>query len=636
MYIKFIFLLGICFSISVQANNLLQQRYQFKQAYQTIQEKNTDKFQQITENLSDYAIAHYLTFFQLYHNIEQAKPEDVQAFLEIYADSPIADILRTQWLNQLAKAKDWKNYHTFYQPQISTILQCHALYARLQQGESLKNLQMQAVKLWLVGKSQPDECNPIFNELYKNDIITDELRWQRTRLSLQNKQFRLAQYLAKPLDNDKKTWIMRWQAVDKNPESALKTMNYPDNDIVRELLIYGTKRLARQNAKLSYEYWQNFKQKYDFTELEKDELDSYIALWAADQKIVESLSWLMQAKIQNEKTRQSMLNIALSQENWAAIIKFITDFNDAIEAEAQWQYWLARAYEQTEQINLAKPIYEKIAKQRSYYGFLAAERLQQSFSFEQQAVDIDETVKQKLLENPALIRARELYFLGFINYARMEWQQVLKNLQQAELKALTVIAHEWGWHDRAIRAAHQANLHNQIDLRFPRPYYDWVLSQAEQRELAFGWVYAIIRQESAFQTDAQSPANALGLMQLLPATARQMAKKYKITLKDEQDILNPEKNIELGTGYLRHLLDKFEGNYLLATVAYNAGPSRAKRWREELGCISPDMWVELIPFNETREYVKRVMSYTVVFEYLMLGHDDVEPMRLNPEQEQAC
>lgn len=636
MYVRVILLLGLCFTVSTQAANLLQQRFQFKQAYQAIQKQDIEQFQQLTENFQDYEIAHYLTFFQLYHNIEQAKSDDVKAYLEIYADSPTANILRTQWLSQLAKAKDWEQYQTFYQPQKNTILQCHALYARLQQGEPLKQWQMQAVKLWLVGKSQPDECDPIFAELYKNNVITPELRWQRTLLSLQNKQFRLANYLAKSLDQDKKVWVSRWQAAHKSPETILKKVKYADSTIARDLLIYGTKRLARRNAKLAHDYWDGFKQNYNFTESEKDEIDSYIALWAADQKVNESLSWLMEAEIQNEKMRQSMLNIALTQENWAAIIKFVTDFNDAIEAEDQWQYWLARAYEQTGKFEKAKAIYEKVAQHRTYYGFLAAERLQQPFAFEQAEFKIDPVAKQKLLENPALIRARELYFLGFINYARMEWQQALKDLKQDEMQVLTAITSEWGWHDRSIRTASKADMHDDLSRRFPRPYYDWVLNQAEDRDIAFGWVYAIIRQESAFQTDAKSGANAMGLMQLLPATARQMANKYKIKLAANKDILNPEKNIELGTGYLRYLLDRFDDNYLLATAAYNAGPGRANRWRKERACIAPDMWVELIPFSETRKYVKRVMSYTVVFEYLMLGHEDVEPMRLSPVQEQGC
>ncbi|WP_353572433.1 transglycosylase SLT domain-containing protein [Candidatus Albibeggiatoa sp. nov. BB20] len=636
MYIRVILLLGLCFTVSTQAANLLQQRFQFKQTYQAIQKQDLEQFQKLSEQLQDYEIAHYLNFFQLYHHIEQAKADEVQSFLEVYADSPTADILRTQWLTQLAKSENWVSYQAFYQPQKNTILQCHALNARLQQQEPFKQWQMQAIKLWLVGKSQPKECDPVFSQLYKNNIITSELRWQRTRLSLQNKQFKLANYLAKSLGQDKKTWVAHWQSVHKNPAAGLKNINYPDDNVARELLIYGTKRLARRNAKLAHDYWAQFKKTYGFTESEKDEIDSYIALWAADQKITESLTWLMSAEIKNDKMRQSMLNIALDQNNWAAIIKFVTDFNDAIEQQDQWQYWLARAYGQTEKFDKAKVIFEKVAKHRTYYGFLAAERLQQPFAFEQQESELDKAAQQKLLENPALIRARELYFLGFINYARMEWQQAVKTLNQDEMKLLTAIASQWGWHDRAIRAASKADLHNHLSLRFPRPYYDWVLNQSEKREIAFGWIYAIIRQESAFQTDAKSGANAMGLMQLLPATARQMANKYKIKLGGEKDLLSPEKNIELGTSYLRYLLDKFDDNYLLATAAYNAGPARAKRWREKYSCIATDMWVELIPFSETRKYVKRVMSYTVVFEYLMLGHDDVEPMRLNPVQEQGC
>jgi soluble lytic murein transglycosylase len=176
-----------------------------------------------------------------------------------------------------------------------------------------------------------------------------------------------------------------------------------------------------------------------------------------------------------------------------------------------------------------------------------------------------------------------------------------------------------------------------LSIGFPVPFYDTVLKHAQNQLIDFAYVYAIIRQESIFQTDARSKSGALGLMQLMPATAKEVAKKQKIRLKNlEDDLLVPDINIRLGTAYLRKMLNQFDDNPLLTTVAYNAGTSRAKRWKNKYGCLSSDIWVELIPFSQTRDYVKKVLSYTPIFEYQMVGHRQVKPMPIDVIQIEGC
>lgn len=619
-------------AMPVAANELMLQRWQFQQAYKAIHSG-----QQPPAINPDYPLAHYVTFFQLQRGMDNASAETIQEFLTTYADSPVANILRSNWLQQLAKRKDWQQYDKFYQPQQNISLQCHALNAKLELKQSDSEWQMQAIKLWLVGKSQPTECDPVFNHLYKNNVIGNDLRWQRAQLSLHNGQFSLASFLARPLSQEQRDWVTRWQAMHNEPDQQLNNFNYNDSEIARNLLQYGVEKLARNNAAQAHKHWNKYKTKYNFTSKAMAELDTHIAIWAASQKLPQALDWLMEKNlIHDQKLHQSMLNIALEQEDWAAIIKFINDFNPDVITEPQWQYWLARAYEQTSQFTAAKRILTELAQIRSYYGFLAAERVKQKFSFAQQEPSRDEEQINSLLNEPGVIRAKELYELDLINYARLEWQQVVDQATDKQLINLALLAHDLGWHDRAIRLAVKANILDSINLRFPRPYYDLVLQQAENNNISYAWIYAIMRQESAFQVDAKSSANALGLMQLLPATARQMASKAKINIKHDADILSPENNITLGVTYLRHLLDRFNNNYLLATVGYNAGPGRAARWIQERPCIPVDIWVELIPFSETRNYVKSVMSFTLVFDYLISGHVDVEPMPLSNANEQSC
>jgi soluble lytic murein transglycosylase len=241
---------------------------------------------------------------------------------------------------------------------------------------------------------------------------------------------------------------------------------------------------------------------------------------------------------------------------------------------------------------------------------------------------IPEQVQHAVLALPGIIRARELLFVNWVTEARREWVHVINTIEdKAQLAAAAALASQWGWHNRAIATVAKAGNYDDLSLRFPTPHYDAVLTYATQRELPYSLVYAVMRQESAFQADARSVSNALGLMQLLPATAREVAQRDNITLENEASILIPDINIQLGTGYLRYLMNRFDNNKILVTAAYNAGPSRSIRWRREFGCNPTDLFVELIPFRQTRDYVQNIMAYMPIFEYRLLGIDTVQ--RLN-------
>jgi soluble lytic murein transglycosylase len=210
-------------------------------------------------------------------------------------------------------------------------------------------------------------------------------------------------------------------------------------------------------------------------------------------------------------------------------------------------------------------------------------------------------------------RAYELLFLDQINDARKEWLLATAHMDTRQLQLSAVLAHHWGWHDRAIFTTARSGEFDDMDLRFPMVYQDQVDVVARRHKLEAAWVYGIMRQESAFMFDARSPAGALGLMQLMPSTASMTAKLLKSPMKNTLELLDVDRNLDLGSAYLRQLADQFNGNQVLATAAYNAGPSRAKGWLAR-GEYPADVWIEIIPFRETREYVKRVLAYTTIFE----------------------
>jgi len=615
-----------------------QYRWRFKEAYQALLAGNLETFKRLSAQIDNYPIAHYLQFLFLKAHLEQQQPAEIKRFLQHYPQSPVSTHLRSAWLTQLAQKQDWDNFLKFYTPQKSTTLQCHYLQAQLENQQPTQAITDKAKELWLVGHSQPSACDSVFEYLYKTEALTDESFWQRIRLAMQKSELQLARYLAQKLPQSDQQWLARWQQMHEQPASALKQFDYADTALAREILVYGLKRLARQDAAQAYQDWQRYQSKYALQTKDNAELFRYLALEAAEQNHPQAAKWLAEvdSSVVNEAVYRARFIIALTESNWQAIIELVHSLSSDEQQRAQWQYWLARALEQQEQIKQAEQLFKKLAQQRDYYGFLAANRLGENYHFNQQKLESDQSLQKRLLNREMLIRARELYFVGLADYGREEWQTLLAQLTDSELQAAALLAHEWGWHDRAIVALAKAENFDMLDIRFPVPFYDNVLTQAQQHQLKPAWIYAVIRQESAFQIDAESVSGALGLMQLLPSTAREVAANHSIKLKNNADILVPETNIRLGTGYLSYLMKRFKHNHLLATAAYNAGPSRAKRWAAQHRCLSPDIWVELIPFTQTRDYVQRVMSYTPVFEMQLVKHQQVEPMPLDVIEDDSC
>ncbi|MBE9561701.1 MAG: lytic transglycosylase domain-containing protein, partial [Proteobacteria bacterium] len=335
----------------------------------------------------------------------------------------------------------------------------------------------------------------------------------------------------------------------------------------------------------------------------------------------------------NEKASITRIKLAMRQQNWIALADFITELPEQQQQDLQWRYWLARALEKTNKQKKARQIYTELAQERDYYGFLAADRIGTEHKMQHSSIILTQLDIDKLMRNPSIASAYEFYRLSqvygdsFLIKARQEWYYAINLLTKSSKATAAALANRWGWHFQAIVTVAKAGHYDDLNIRFPLLFRNEIEIGARKQNIDVAWAYGIIRQESAFQTTARSRAGALGLMQLMPATGRLVAKQIGIKLKNKQNILDINVNISLGTAYLRKLLDKFDGNYMLATAGYNAGPGRSKRWAAKNSCVPADIWVELIPFKETRKYVSRVMFYTSIFEN-RLGKKNRLPLRL--------
>ena len=631
-------LLFVSFS-SANGNTWLQQRWQFQQTKKLLSSMDRNSFEQAMKSMKDYPIAHYLRYFYFLKNLDTENPAAIKAFLKQHQDSPVSNTLQRLWLGKLAKKADWETFISVYTPQKGTVLRCYNLQAHLKtQGTLTEKLINEAKSLWTVGKSQPDVCDPAFAYLYKNNLVTTKMRWQRIRLSMKKGKLGMARYLSKSFSPADKKIVALWGKLYKNPAKELVNFDEANSTLSREMLLQSLRRLARKDAGSAYNYWQNYKNRYTFSRQQKAEMFRYIAIRATWQNHPQAANWL--AKVDkdfiDDRVKQTRLQNALAQQNWQAVIRLVKSLPTATQKELKIQYWYARALEKTRQTSKAKKIFLELSKHRDFYGFLAADRLGKPYQFQDSPLKITKAQKQKLLKKYAgLIRARELYLVGLKNFGRIEWSKTIAGFNTEELKTAATIAHDWAWHDRAIITIAKAREFDDIKLRFPLAFYDLVLSNAKAKNLDYAYVYAIIRQESAFQEDIGSYVGALGLMQIMPNTAKWILKRNKQPpLKNSYKLLVPDFNIKLGTSYLRYLLDRFNGNHLLATAAYNAGPGRSVRWAKTYGCMPQDIWVELIPFNETRKYVQRVLSYMPIFEKNM--GVKVKRMRMDKIQVEGC
>jgi soluble lytic murein transglycosylase len=270
-----------------------------------------------------------------------------------------------------------------------------------------------------------------------------------------------------------------------------------------------------------------------------------------------------------------------------------------------------------------------LAEQLDYYGFLAADQLGLEYSFVRMPIDHEDAVIDRLAGEKSLIRARELFEVGLDGRGRSEWNAAIQSLSAQEIRQAAILAHRWGWHSRAITTAAKSGDMDDLELRYPLPHrksFELFSSDAKIRE---SWAYGIARNESLFMRDIRSSAGAVGVMQLLPETGRRAAREISYPYKGRNTLIDPDSNIRLGTFYLGKMYSRFYEHAVPATAAYNAGPLRVEQWLPASGAVDARIWIENIPFNETRKYVRRVLASDTIFRWRLTGETQRISAQLN-------
>lgn len=320
---------------------------------------------------------------------------------------------------------------------------------------------------------------------------------------------------------------------------------------------------------------------------------------------------------------ESAARLALRRADRAALRPLIAAMPQGLQTSETWTYWRGWLAAESGQAREAQAIWADIPEGWSFYRLLASEALGRSVLPEQHLPQTHDqfyidALTPSVSNNPFLHRSLALSRLGMRSEAVVEWNALTQQLTDNGLIAAGRLALEAGQPDRAIAAAIRTQTIHDFSLRYPKPFKDLIAERAEEKGLSPGWVLGLIRQESRFLTAVKSPVGATGLMQLMPQTAQSVAKSLGMRRVDTQSLAEPSINVRLGTAYLRDMKEKFEGSAVLASAAYNAGPSRSQLWRASLDRPIPGAaFAESIPFTETRDYVKQVLANTVMYEILL-------------------
>ncbi len=602
------------------------QRVLFLEAKKALENKDFEVFSRNIQQLQDYPLYPYLTYWQLRARLKEQPASTIEAFLVTNKHLPIASSLRSAWVRHLAGENRWKELLHFYRGG-GTEMQCRLHTAQMHTGKK-NEAWAGAKKLWLVGKSQPDTCDELFEGWEAAGKITRELRWQRIELAMGRGNTSLARHLAKGLNEKDRERVTLWRRVYNDPtlierSSQLKA----DNAENRRIVIHGLKRLARKDPGKAAKIWSSSQSHYTFTSTQSHSVGRAIARNFAYDGDTRALIWFAQlpSDVISQSERTWAVRLALRHSNWKAARAWIEAMPVQERLSVRWKYWSARISEQLGEKKQAESLYYTASGDRGYYGFLAADQIKADYNLNHKAVEVTPAALKALKETPEMVRAHELYMLLLTKEARREWEQAVAKMNNKQRLVAGKLADEWKWYDTALLTLAKARYFSDLDIRFPLAHNAAVTREAETRDLDASWVYAVARQESAMKPDARSPAGAMGLMQLMPSTGKAVAKKLKYPINDTEQLMEPDTNIRLGAFYLRQVLDRFNDNPVLATAAYNAGPHRVAKWFPESGTIDADIWVENMPFHETRQYVRRVMAYSVFYDQRL----DKEITRLN-------
>ncbi len=574
--------------------------------------RKTAAFERVAQDVSaDHVLAPYVEYWRL-SLLARHDDQRVADFLARYPGSRPAEMLRADWLKTLGARGDWDRYLAEY-PRLErpeTLHQCFAYRADWSRGD--RRRVREAVALWFTGRDLPSACAPLFSQLMAAGFLNEEDVWRRLRLALEAGNPGVARSVAQTLPESQRPAAALFDRATSTPARVLQAGLDPARRGDREIALYALDRLARSDSVQAARALADWSAR--FTDAERSAAWARLGVWAARRHEAAAPAWFARAGVQGttDSQREWWVRAALRAGDWPTVGRVIDSMGEPQRTQAVWRYWRARAALATGMRGTAMPLLLGLSREHHYYGQLAQEELGPVMAAPAINIKTGGAAIDAVGREPGIARAMAFYQLGLRSDANAEWNWTIRNFSDNQLLAAAELARRAEWYDRAIHTAERTRELHDFELRFLAPYRELAQQAARDNALDEAWVFGLMRQESRFVNVARSSVGAAGLMQIMPATARWIAGKLGIREYRPADIQDPATNIRFGAYYLGHVQATLDGSPVLATAAYNAGPSRAQRWRDSRP-MEAAVYIESIPFTETRDYVKKVMSNAMYY-----------------------
>ncbi len=591
-------------------------RQQFMSAMLRVQSRQQDLPD--TAALVAYPIYGYLQSARLRRDLLQGATEDldsrIDAFMVEHTGRPVTRTLRRDWLLSLGARQRWDWFLPRSAEAGDPAVICLRLSGQLSTGEEA-GLRDAALARWRLPQAQPPECDAVFAWLRQQNLLTPALAQERTRAALTAENWRLARDFVNDVPAPQNAPLLQWIRLLQAPRSELEALAQDAALAVEtRALVAGFTRLAIADFPAAATLLPAILQRADIAAESKSQLQRAAALGGAYSRNLDAVTAFDQvpAALVDTTVQEWRARAALWAGNFDKALAWLEQMPPDLAAQPRWRYWRARALEQTQGPEAAKPLYEGLAAERDYYGYLAADRIHSKYQLNARPLRIDPAVQKSLSADAGLIRAHDLFDCNLYDEATVEWAVALANADPHIKAQAAILASRWGWYAQSIAVLAQLGQWDDVRLRYPRPF-DAIVAHASQRTKVPGeWIYAVMRQESLYRPQAVSSAGARGLMQVLPSTAAALAKRWKVTLASRDALFDPAPATLLGAAHLRELLDDYAGALPLSLAAYNAGAVPVARWLPDRS-MDADIWIENIPYAETRSYVQRVLEHIVAF-----------------------
>jgi soluble lytic murein transglycosylase len=571
----------------------------------------------LAPSLAGHLLERYVVYWQIKSRIDEAPPDTYQSFVARFPDGPLAERLRVDWLKALGRRADWNRFALDYASAAGedVELACYAIQYRYRRDGA--QALAAARPFWFTGQSTPDACEPLFAALAARGELTPADRRERFRLAAAAGNARLAQLLAVDMPAAERIAARDLTAVERDPMHALAKGRFAWKTAAgRELALYALERAARKDAAEARDAW--VKWRTHFTQADRNYGNLRVAYHASRQLHPLANQWFADvAGVPLSQEQQAWrVRAALRATAWNDVRSAIDAMPAADQQDAAWRYWRARALSMAGAVDEANALYAGLAGDTSYYGVLAAEALGRGAPVGVTAAAaqvIGDAALAAFARRPDVMRAVKLARLDARLESVREWNHAIRGLDDDALLLAAEYARRIGLFDRAINTAERTASRHDLSLRYLMPFKPQFANAAREQGIDEELLYGIARQESRFVADIVSSAGAVGLMQLMPGTARWVAKQLSATGYSADRITDVDVNTQFGAFYFKYWHERLGRLPALAAAAYNAGPARAQAWRPVGRSIEGAIWVETIPFNETRDYVKRVLSNTIVY-----------------------